>query len=125
MMGHILNFIAPFIRSKSAVLFVVILGLCAWSWGQSQRIDSLKAENQTQAQTIEQQQEANNKLTMQLQQEQQAVEKQQKIANQLRKQVEQSNEQIKSILQKEPCGVIALPRPVVDELKRLHSKDKD
>ncbi|MDO9856382.1 DUF2570 family protein [Glaesserella parasuis] len=74
---------------------------------------------------MEQQQEANNKLTMQLQQERQAVEYQRSIANKLRKQVEQSNEQIKSILQKEPCGVTALPRSVVDELKRLHSKDKD
>ena len=109
----------------SGSLAIVILGLCVWSWGQSHRIDSLKAENQTQAQTIEQQQEANHKLTMQLQQEQQAVEKQQKIANQLRKQVKQSNEQIKIILQKEPCGVTALPRPVVDELKRLHSKSKN
>ncbi|MCT8654820.1 DUF2570 domain-containing protein, partial [Glaesserella parasuis] len=32
---------------------------------------------------------------------------------------------IRVILQKEPCGVTALPRSVVDELKRLHSKDKD
>ncbi|MDP0003670.1 DUF2570 family protein [Glaesserella parasuis] len=107
------------------ILMALILGLCAWLWGQSQRIDSLTAENQTQAQTIEQQQKANNKLTMQLQQERQAVEYQQNVANKLRKQVEQSNEQIKAILQKEPCGVTALPRPVVDELKRLHSKDKD
>ncbi|MCI7719037.1 MAG: DUF2570 domain-containing protein, partial [[Pasteurella] aerogenes] len=51
------------------------------------------------SQTIEQQQEANHKLTMQLQQEQQAVEYQQRIANKLRKQVEQSNERIKTILQ--------------------------
>ncbi|MFK5239315.1 hypothetical protein [Glaesserella parasuis] len=29
------------------------------------------------------------------------------------------------MLQKEPCSVTALPRPVVDELKRLHNKDKD
>lgn len=107
------------------ILMALILGLCAWSWGQSQRISALTAENQTQAQTIEQQQEANHKLAMQLQQEQQAVEYQQRIANKLRKQVEQSNERIKTILQQDPCGVTALPRPVVDELKRLHSKDKD
>lgn len=101
------------------------MSLCGWIWVQSQEISSLKAKNQAQAQTIEQQQEANNKLTMQLQQERQAVEYQQNIANKLRKQVEQSNERIKTILQQDPCGVTALPRPVVDELKRLHSKDKD
>ncbi|MDO9750755.1 DUF2570 family protein, partial [Glaesserella parasuis] len=56
------------------ILMALILGLCAWLWGQSQRISALAAENQTQAQTIEQQQEANNKLTMQLQQKRQAVE---------------------------------------------------
>ncbi|MDO9828140.1 DUF2570 family protein, partial [Glaesserella parasuis] len=27
----------------------LILGLCAWLWGQSQRISALTAENQTQA----------------------------------------------------------------------------
>ncbi|MFK5217396.1 DUF2570 family protein, partial [Glaesserella parasuis] len=26
------------------ILMALILGLCAWLWGQSQRIDSLKAE---------------------------------------------------------------------------------
>ncbi|WP_373766377.1 DUF2570 family protein [Glaesserella sp.] len=109
----------------SQILGVVILGLCVWLWFQRQIISDLTAENLAQAQTIEQQQEANHKLTMQLQQERQAVEYQQNIANKLRKQVEQSNERIKTILQQEPCGVTALPRPVVDELKRLHSKDKD
>ncbi|MCT8546106.1 DUF2570 domain-containing protein [Glaesserella parasuis] len=33
------------------ILMALILGLCAWLWGQSRRIDSLKAESQTQAQT--------------------------------------------------------------------------
>ena len=32
---------------------LLILGLCGWSWFQSQKISSLKAENQAQAQTIE------------------------------------------------------------------------
>ncbi|MFK5201467.1 DUF2570 family protein, partial [Glaesserella parasuis] len=33
------------------ILMALILGLCAWLWGQSQRISALTAENQTQAQT--------------------------------------------------------------------------
>ena len=107
------------------VVFALLVAIVAFIAVQSNKITKLKAEYYAQAQTIEQQQEANHKLTMQLQQERQAVEYQQNIANKLRKQVEQSNERIKTILQQEPCGVTALPRPVVDELKRLHSKDKD
>lgn len=36
----------------------LILGLCGWTWYQSQKISSLKAENQAQAQTIQQQSES-------------------------------------------------------------------
>lgn len=126
MMVHILNYIVPFIRSKSAVLFVVILGLCAWSWGQSQKISSLKAENQTQAQTIKQNEQFIEQLNKsieqvnnQLEQEKQAVEMQSKIANELRKQVEVKRESVKVVLQKEPCGVATLPSSVINELKRV------
>ncbi|HDL5262634.1 TPA: DUF2570 family protein, partial [Mannheimia haemolytica] len=52
----------------SGTIAIVILGLCVWLWGQSQMIDSLRAENRAQAQTIEQQQKANQRLTDSLEQ---------------------------------------------------------
>ncbi|HDL3384434.1 TPA: DUF2570 family protein, partial [Mannheimia haemolytica] len=45
------------------VAVILILGLCGWVLHQSKQIDGLRAENQTQAQTIEQQQKANQRLT--------------------------------------------------------------
>ncbi len=104
----------------------LILGLGAKVWVQSQKIIHLKAENLTQAQTIEQNElfieQLNNsieQMNSQLEQEKQAVETQSKIANELRKQVEAKRESVKVVLQKEPCGVATLPSSVINELKRL------
>lgn len=58
----------------------VILGLCGWIWFQSQKIDSLRVENQVQAQTIENQQKANQHLSERLEAERQAVETAQKLS---------------------------------------------
>lgn len=104
----------------SQILGVVILGLCVWSWGQSQRIDSLKAENQMQAQAIIQQRTANAALTEQLIREREAVEVQQQMVLTLHKQSEVQRAQLKSHLQTEPCAAVDLPSSVRDGIKQLH-----
>ncbi|MDW0986674.1 DUF2570 domain-containing protein, partial [Mannheimia haemolytica] len=95
---------------------VMILGLCGWIWHQSKQIDGLRAENQTQAQTIEQQQKANQRLTDSLEQERQAVEKSQKIANELRNKVEVAKNEITSILAQDSCAKADLPNGVADSI---------
>lgn len=104
-------------------LAAVILGLGAWSWYQGQKVDSLQAENQVQAQTILQLEKNQERLSQQLQAEQQAVEKQRKVADELRTKSEQSREKVRIILQKEPCANTAMPRDVTDSIKRLHHKN--
>lgn len=99
-------------------LVAVILGLCVWLWGQHQHILNLRAENQIQAQTILEQATVNQTLTVQLEQEQQAVRNQQEIANELRKQAEVKRESIKTILVKEPCGRVPMPRAVIEQLQQ-------
>lgn len=101
----------------------MILGLCVWLWGQSQMIDSLRAENQTQAQTIEQQQKVNQRLADTLVQELQAVEKSQQIANELRTKVEVAQSEIKSILAQDSCAKADLPNGVADSIRRLHQQN--
>lgn len=64
---------------------------------QVQRIDSLKADNASQAQVI-------IRLTEHLKMEQQAVQIQQEIANKFKVKMEQSNEQLKNTLQQETCA---------------------
>lgn len=118
MMGLILSYFVAFIRNKG-FFFVIILGLCFGLWFQSQKLTHLKAENLTQAQTIERLNNAVEQMSNQLEQEKQAVEMQSKIANELRKQVEVKRESVKVVLQKEPCGVATLPSSVINELKRV------
>ncbi|NBI43855.1 DUF2570 domain-containing protein, partial [[Haemophilus] felis] len=119
-MAHILNFIAAFIRKpQSAVKLtavLLILGLCFGLWVQTQRIGSLNAENQAQAQSIEQLNRFNEQVNKQLKAEQQAVLEQQKLTSELRAKVEQAKNDVKTHLQQEPCANTALPRAVVDSL---------
>lgn len=42
----------PFFKPIMIALAVAVLGLCGWTWYQSQKISSLKAENQAQAETM-------------------------------------------------------------------------
>ncbi|HDL5599722.1 TPA: DUF2570 domain-containing protein [Mannheimia haemolytica] len=102
---------------------VMILGLCGWIWHQSKQIDGLRAENQTQAQTIEQQQKANQRLADKLEQERQAVEKIRKSANEMRNKVEIVQNEIKSILAQDSCAKADLPNGVADSIKRLHRQN--
>ncbi|NBI40175.1 DUF2570 domain-containing protein [[Haemophilus] felis] len=122
-MVHILNFIVAFIRkpqsSVKLTAVLLILGLCFGLWVQTQRIGSLNAENQAQAQSIEQLNRFNEQVNKQLKTEQQAVLEQQKLTSELRAKVEQAKNDVKTHLQQEPCANTALPRAVVDSLKRL------
>uniref|UniRef100_Q0I4J6 DUF2570 domain-containing protein n=1 Tax=Histophilus somni (strain 129Pt) TaxID=205914 RepID=Q0I4J6_HISS1 len=104
-----------FVWGKATLIALLgILGLGVAMWVQVQRIDSLKADNASQAQLI-------IRLTEQLKIEQQAVQIQQKIANQFKVKMEQSNEQLKNILQQETCAKVVLPRDVINIINQLHN----
>ena len=108
----------------NVALTVVILGLCVGLWGQHQTVLHLRAENLTQAQTIVEQEQANANLTIQLEQEIEAVRNQQQIVIELRKQAEVKRESIKTILVKEPCARVPMPRTVIEQLQSK-SNNKD
>ena len=105
-------------------LTVVIFGLCVWLWGQHQTVLHLRAENLTQAQTIAEQATVNQMLTVQLEQEIEAVRHQQAITIELRKQAEVKRESIKTILVKEPCARVPMPRTTIEQLQSK-SNNKD
>ena len=108
----------------NVALVAVILGLCVWLWGQHQTVLHLRAENFTQAQTIIEQEQANANLTIQLEQEIEAVRNQQEIVIELRKQAEVKRESIKTILVKEPCARVPMPRTAIEQLQSK-SNNKD
>ena len=103
----------------NVALTVVILGLCVGLWGQHQTVLHLRAENLTQAQTIAEQATVN-----QLELEIEAVRHQQAITIELRKQAEVKRESIKTILVKEPCARVPMPRTAIEQLQSK-SNNKD
>ena len=108
----------------NVALTAVILGLCVGLWGQHQTVLHLRAENLTQAQTIVEQATVNQALTVQLEQEIEAVRHQQVMTIELRKQAEVKRENIKTILVKEPCARVPMPRAVIEQLQSK-SNNKD
>ena len=96
---------------------IVILGLFAWLWVQSRQIDSLKADNQNQAQTILQLELEQATLHQALMEEKQAVEEQQKIANELKAKTETKREKVRVIFKDSPCANTDLPSGVIEQLQ--------
>ena len=94
-----------FIRFETALKLTalcLILGLWGWTWYQSQKISSLKAENQAQAQTIQQQSESiiqlkadiaeNQRITLELSKAENASrEEQNEVLNSIPKAEKQSS----------------------------------
>ncbi len=110
-----------FSRFETALKLTVlclILGLCGWTWYQSQMISSLKAENQAQAQTIKAQQEVNKVLNVALQQERAAVIEQQQRNDEIERMATENAESIKTIIKTQPCANTRLPQSALDRLRK-------
>ena len=97
-------------------LSVVILGLCVWSWGQHQSVLDLRAKNQAQAQTIQQQENANKALNIALQQERDAVIEQQQRNDEIERIATENAESVKTIIKTQPCAHTRLPQSALDRL---------
>ena len=94
------------------ILAAAILGLCGWIWYQSDTISDIRAENQAQAQTIKQQEEANQALNMALQQEREAVIEQQQENAKIEDEANAKAETIRTIIKTQPCARTRLPEPI-------------
>ena len=101
-----------------AFIAMTILGLCGWSWFQSQKISSLEAENQAQAQTIKQQEEANKALNVALQQEREAVIEQQQRNEEIERAATENAESVKTIIKTQPCANTRLPQSALERLRK-------
>ncbi|WP_455012087.1 DUF2570 family protein, partial [Haemophilus parahaemolyticus] len=78
----------------------------------------LAQENVEQKLLIEEQATVNQALTVQLEQEIEAVRHQQAITIELRRQAEVKRESIKTILVKEPCARVPMPRTAIEQLQQ-------
>ena len=100
------------------ILAAAILGLCGWIWYQSDTISDIRAENQEQAQTIKQQEEANKALNVALQQEREAVIEQQQRNEEIERMATENAESIKTIIKTQPCANTRLPQSALERLRK-------
>lgn len=100
------------------ILTAAILGLCGWIWYQSDTISDIRAENQAQAQTIQQQENANKALTIALQQERAAVIEQQQRNDEIERMATENAESIKTIIKTQPCANTRLPQSALERLRK-------
>ncbi|WP_258174166.1 DUF2570 domain-containing protein [Haemophilus influenzae] len=85
-------------------------------------MDELNITTKQQAQTIQQQENANKALTIALQQERDAVIEQQQRNDEIERIATENAESVKTIIKTQPCAHTRLPQSVLD---RLHKENHD
>lgn len=92
---------------------VVLFGALRY---QSSVIDELNITTKQQAQTIQQQEDANKALTIALQQERDAVIAQQQRNDEIERVATENAESVKTIIKTQPCAHTRLPQSALDRL---------
>ncbi|WP_114890351.1 DUF2570 family protein [Haemophilus influenzae] len=102
-----------YIYMALAGVVVVLIGALRY---QSSVIDELNITTKQQAQTIQQQENANKALTIALQQERDAVIEQQERNDEIERMATENAESVKTIIKTQPCAHTRLPQSVLDRL---------
>ena len=95
------------------VVVVVLFGALRY---QSSVIDELNITTKQQAQTIQQQEDANKALTIALQQERDVVIAQQQRNDEIERVATENAESVKTIIKTQPCAHTRLPQSALDRL---------
>ena len=95
------------------VVVAVLFGALRY---QSNVIDELNITTKQQAQTIQQQEDANKALTIALQQERDAVIEQQQRNDEIERVATENAESVKTIIKTQPCAHTRLPQSALDRL---------
>ena len=95
------------------VVVVVLFGALRY---QSSVIDELNITTKQQAQTIQQQENANKALNIALQQERDAVIEQQQRNDEIERVATENAESVKTIIKTQPCAHTRLPQSALDLL---------
>lgn len=95
------------------VVVVVLFGTLRY---QSSVIDELNITTKQQAQTIQQQEDANKALNIALQQERDAVIEQQQRNDEIERVATENAESVKTIIKTQPCAHTRLPQSALDRL---------
>lgn len=101
-------------------IYIALVGVVVVLFGvlryQSSVIDELNITTKQQAQTIQQQEDANKELTIALQQERDAVIAQQQRNDEIERIATENAESVKTIIKTQPCAHTRLPQSALDRL---------
>lgn len=104
--------------NKSTLIYLAVLAsLCGWIWYQHGAINDLRAENQTQANLIAEQEKVNQSLKDTIETERQAVEQQRVINDEIKQTTQDKVQIVRKIIKSQPCYNT---RIYDDAIERLH-----
>ena len=104
--------------NKLTLIFLAVtISLCGWIWFQHGTINDLRAENQTQAQTIKSQEQVNQSLKDTIETERQAVEQQRAINDEIKQATQDKIQVVRKIIKSQPCYSTRIND---DAIERLH-----
>lgn len=99
------------------IFLAVTVSLCGWIWFQRGTINDLRAENQTQANLIAEQEKVNQSLKDTIETERQAVEQQRVINDEIKQATQDKVQIVRKIIKSQPCYNT---RIYDDAIERLH-----
>lgn len=99
------------------IFLAVAVSLCGWIWFQHGTINDLRAENQTQANLIAEQEKVNQSLKDTIETERKAVEEQRAIHDEIKQASQDKIQAVRKIIKSQPCYNT---RIYDDAIERLH-----
>ena len=85
------------------IFLAIVISLCGWIWFQHGTINDLKAENQTQASLIAEQEKVNQSLKDTIETERQAVEQQRVIHDEIKQASQDKIQAVRKLIKTQPC----------------------
>ena len=105
------------VNKLTLIFLAVTVSLCGWIWFQRTTINDLRAENQTQANLIAEQEKVNQSLKDTIEVERQAVEQQRVIHDEIKQATQDKVQIVRKIIKSQPCYNT---RIYDDAIERLH-----
>ena len=95
--------VARMVNKLILIFLAVTVSLCGWIWFQHGTINDLRAENQTQANLIAEQEKVNQSLKDTIEVERQAVEQQRVIHDEIKQEAQNKIQVVRKIIKSQPC----------------------
>lgn len=109
--------VARMINKLTLIFLAVTISLCGWIWFQHGTINDLRAENQTQANLIAEQEKVNQSLKDTIDIERKAVEQQRVIHDEIKQASQDKIQAVRKIIKTQPCYSTRIHD---DAIERLH-----